>query len=159
MIAFDAAMMHQFTGEARYRELAESAYKFLTLPMAEGGAHYTVDGFPFLAEYAYTSPPLPNLRVLDGELIACVCLLNTATLLGDSEMLAEAAGVSAGLSATLPDMRTSEDFVRNAAYPWVVDNQGYYNCMRLWCRQLTAFTKDQTYREEADRWKLAAYNW
>lgn len=52
-----------------------------------GGAEYRDRGFRFPAEYIYGTPPLPNVRVLDGELLVVNFLFNSARLVGDSETL------------------------------------------------------------------------
>jgi hypothetical protein len=57
------------------------------VPLAQGGSQYEISGFKLPAEYVYATPPLPNVRVLDGEMIAIVALFDTARLLGDSEIL------------------------------------------------------------------------
>ena len=70
-----------------YRRLARRAAGFVALPIEEGGAQYEVLGFKLPAEYVYPSPPIPNVRVLDGELIVIAALFNVARLLGDSDLL------------------------------------------------------------------------
>lgn len=86
-MALSGAMLFNLTGHDRYRVLAQRAAGFLAVPIDEGGAQYDILGFKLPAEYIYPSPPLPNVRVLDGELIAVATLFNVARILGDSRIL------------------------------------------------------------------------
>lgn len=82
-----SAMLYRLTGEDRYRDLAVKAARFIGTPMSAGGGEYEVAGFRLPAEYIYNTPPLPNVRVLDGEMITVTSLYDTARLLADSEIL------------------------------------------------------------------------
>ena len=86
-MALNAALLYRLTEHESYRRLARRAAGFVALPIEEGGAQYEVLGFKLPAEYVYPSPPIPNVRVLDGELIVIAALFNGARLLGDSDLL------------------------------------------------------------------------
>jgi hypothetical protein len=82
-----AALLYALTGEQRYQVLALEAAQYLNTSISKGGAEYEVAGFHLPAEYVYNTPPLPNVRVLDGEFITITALYNGARLLGDSQLL------------------------------------------------------------------------
>ena len=89
----------RLTGTNSYREAAQRGSAFLRRPMTDGGAFYVADGFKYVAEYCYPAPPIPNYRVLDGELCSLVFLYNAALMLRDSDLLAFATGARAGAVA------------------------------------------------------------
>ena len=86
-MGLNGALLFRLTGDDRYATLARNAVAFIGLPVKHGGAQYDILGFKLPAEYVYPSPPIPNVRVLDGELIVAAALFDIARLLGDSELL------------------------------------------------------------------------
>ena len=85
-LAGAAACMFQLMGNHAYRDLAIDAVGFLRLPMDQGGALYREDGYSFIVEYAYRSPPAPNYRVFDGEFMSLPYLHNVAVILRDAQI-------------------------------------------------------------------------
>jgi hypothetical protein len=152
-IAGAAACALALTGKPRYRELVRDAVAFLRRPMAEGGALYRSDGYPYIAEYCYPSPPIPNDRVLDGELCSIVYLYNAALILADSGLLDFVIDLWPGLSHFLDMMCVEKDGLpvfgmdgqpMNPAYMW-----------QLWMTlQLVANgLKDRRFAAHARRWR------
>ena len=86
-MAAASAVLYKETGEQKYKALTLAALRYLDLPIQDNGARYDVSGFQLPAEYVYNTPPIPNVRVLDGELIASVATYSAARLLGDSSLL------------------------------------------------------------------------
>jgi hypothetical protein len=92
-----AALMHELTGEARYREISERAARFILVH-----GIYEVDGRPLPAEYIYDFRVMPNIRVLDGELITIRLLHLTAVLLRDVGLLDRVREFGEAISTELP---------------------------------------------------------
>lgn len=86
-MAMNAAVLYRLTDQQSYLELARKSAKYLSVSIDKGGAQYDILGFKLPAEYVYPSPPMPNVRVLDGELIVVASLFNVARLTGDSDLL------------------------------------------------------------------------
>jgi len=147
-----AACAYALTRKKEYKDIALGAFAFLKLPCEEGGALYSVDGFDFIAEYAYRTPPIPNYRVLDGELCSMPYLVNAGMLLDEPEMVSFAFRLNAGFRTSL-EMLADPD---NAPY-FGMDGQAMQpNYMwQLWmCLQLlAAIFKDRSYTNRAKMWR------
>jgi hypothetical protein len=159
VMALSAAILYQDTGKEAYRDLALKAVRFLQTPTRDGGALYYVGHFPHLAEYVYPSPPLPNVRVLDGEMIAVICVHDIAVLLRDSALLNLSMRLVASLSTDLDGATTHDGKILNARYPWLVDNVNYLNGMKVWAIMLGEIGKDLRFLEFAQRWNLSTNTW
>jgi hypothetical protein len=96
-----AALLYRLTGKEEYRTLALAAARYVVTPISKGGAQYSIDGFRFPAEYVYPTPPIPNIRVIDGEFGSAIALYNGARLLGDSELLRQSSAYFASLGMAL----------------------------------------------------------
>lgn len=159
VMAQNAAMLHRLTGREDYRELVLSTMRYLRAPMSGGGAGYDVNGFPHIAEYAYPSPPLPNIRVLDGELISALCVAGCAALLRDTDLTRYAAALCAGLAAGLDSFTTVDGLILNARYPWLVEDEGYTQVMVNCAAQLHRLTKDRAFDRAAKTWRVSDEHW
>jgi hypothetical protein len=95
------SVLYHLTKDERYKRLAQEAAAYLSLPLDAGGSEYDISGFKYPAEYVYPSPSLPNIRVLDRELISVLALYNAARFLGDGEMLRIAYQQMASLAMAL----------------------------------------------------------
>jgi hypothetical protein len=147
-----AACALALTGDKIFASVVREATAFLELPMAEGGAGYVVNGFPFIAEYVYPSPPIPNYRVLDGELGTAVFLYNAAVLTGDSALLDLVVRIGAGLPAALKLLRRPDGLPyfgmdgqpMNPSYMW-----------QLWMtlQLLANIYKDRVFLAHAAEWR------
>lgn len=147
-----AACAYALTGKVQYKEVAMGAFRFLCLPMEQGGALYQSDGFPYVAEYVYRSPPIPNYRVLDGELCTMPYLVNAAMLLDEPELAAFANRLNAGFLSAL-DLLADRD---GAPYFGMDGQPMQPNYMwQLWmCLQLlAAIFKDRSYTKRARMWR------
>lgn len=96
-----AALLYRMTEKPVYREIARQAARYLELSIEKGGSEYSIGGFRLPAEYVYPTPPLPNIRVIDGELGTAIAVYNAARLLGDSGMLRLATRHLASLATQL----------------------------------------------------------
>lgn len=140
------------TGEARWKELAQGAVRYLKLASEKTGAAYFIDGFQFNAEYAYRTAPIPNYRVLDGELCSPPYLHNAGLLLDNPEIVALAHRLACGLTVPLGLLRGKDGAPLLAmdghdmtpAYMWQL-----WACLQL----LSAMTKDRTFSRLARDWK------
>lgn len=140
------------TGEARWKDLARGALGYLHLPSEKGGAAYWIDGFQFSAEYAYRTAPIPNYRVLDGELCSPQYLYNAGLLLDEPEIVSLAHRLACGLTAPLRLLRRSDGAPlfgmdgqdMNPNYMWQL-----WMCLQL----LAAMTKDRTFAKLARDWR------
>jgi hypothetical protein len=140
------------TGEGCWRDMARGAVAYLKLPSHEGGAAYGIEGFHYIAEYVYRMPPIPNYRVLDGELCSPQYLHNAGLLLDDPQLVAFAHRLACGLIAPLRLLRRADgaplygmdgrDMDPN--YMWQL-----WMCLQL----LAAMTKDRAFAKIARDWK------
>lgn len=158
-MASAAAAMFRLTGEQRYAELARKAVNWLKLPMEHGGALYRNEGFVFVAEYAYRSPPLPNIRVLDGEMMAAVSTFNTAAMLQDPEMARFAVQLAYSLVAQLDLFTAKDGRIMNARYQWLVDTDNYLLPMQRLAIELGMITKDQRMFDASAKWRRSDTYW
>ena len=159
VMAQNGAMMYELTGEDRYRDLAYGALDYVRTPLDKGGAAYEDGGFPFIAEYAYPSPPLPNARIFDGELISAVCVMGCAKLFKDSELARYAAGLCAGAANHISVSTTHDGLIQNARYPWLINEEGYSRVMKNCAIQLFRITKDRTFERAATDWRVSDALW
>lgn len=145
-----SALMHKITGEEGYRLMARAAARFISTPMRNGGAEYMVDGFRLPAEYVYPTPPMPNVRVLDGELGVAIALYNAAQLMGDSEMLRQSTAYFGGLAMNLEGYLKEDGGLWFASY---VENmpEGYGWPMWALLQNAALITKDRRFTEYARR--------
>ncbi len=145
-----AALMFKITGDDKYRAMAQAATRFITTPMSKGGAEYTIDGFRLPAEYVYAAPPMPNVRVLDGELGVAIALYNAARLLGDSEMLRQSTAYFGGLAMNLEGYIKEDGGLWFASY---IENmpEGYGWPMWALLQNAAIITKDRRFTEYARR--------
>lgn len=111
-----SAIMYKLTGLDKYKKIAYEAALFITTPISEGGSEYKIDGFRLPAEYVYPTPPLPNVRVLDGELGVAISLYNAARILGDSNMLSDATAYFASIAMNLEGYITEDGDLSFAHY-------------------------------------------
>jgi hypothetical protein len=142
----------RLTGDPRHRAAALKAIGFLRRPMHAGGALYDIDGFSHVAEYCYASPPIPNYRVLDGEICSLVFLYNAALLLDDPSVMRFAMELVPGLARALDFFADPEGLPlfgmdgqpMNPTYMW-----------QLWMSlQLLANAfKDRRFAVHAERWR------
>lgn len=137
--------------EREYAELARGAARFLQLPMDLGGAMYECDGFRYIAEYVYKSPPIPNYRVLDGELCSVVYIYNAALLLGDSLLLRLAIQLAAGIAASIP-LFTSTRGLPVFGMDGQAMNPNYMWQLWVTLQLLGNAFKDRTFSEFAKDW-------
>ncbi|MFC1610911.1 D-glucuronyl C5-epimerase family protein [Myxococcota bacterium] len=158
-MGFAAALLAHLSGDRQLETLARRAFDFVGGRIDRGGATYEIDGFVLPAEYVYPTPPLPNIRILDGELMTAIDTYNTAVVLGDSDLLRLAARYGASLAAQLSSYETEEGFLQNARYPWLVDDPTYLKAMQHAARTLAAIHKDRIFAEQARHWKLAPGVW
>ncbi|KAA5926346.1 hypothetical protein F1536_12395 [Achromobacter xylosoxidans] len=147
-----ASILFKETGEEKYRQLALASLRYLDLPIQDGGARYSVSGYQLPAEYVYPSPPIPNVRVLDGELIAAVATYNAARMLGDSWALTLFQRQAYSLSMQL-DFYTRKDG-RMLFATYVEEMPDHYQWI-LWSnlQALGNITKDRRFSDTADRLK------
>ncbi|KCB47964.1 D-glucuronyl C5-epimerase family protein [Bordetella hinzii] len=152
VMAAAASILFKETGEEKYRQLALASLRYLDLPVQDGGAKYTVSGFQLPAEYVYPSPPIPNVRVLDGELIAAVATYNAARLLGNSWALALFQRQAYSLAMQM-DFYTRKDG-RMLFATYVEEMPEHYQWI-LWSnlQALGNITKDRRFSDTADRLK------
>lgn len=145
-----SALMFKITGEDKYQAMAQAATRFITTPMSKGGAEYTIDGFRLPAEYVYATPPMPNVRVLDGELGVAIALYNAARLLGDSEMLRQSTAYFGGLAMNLEGYLKENGGLWFASY---IENmpEGYGWPMWALLQNAAIITKDRRFTEYARR--------
>ena len=115
-IAAASALLWDITGDERYRELAIGAANFCGAPIEDGGGEYSMHGFRFSAEYVYNTPPLPNVRVLDGEVTTVLALFDTARILGDSRILQIAMRQGASLAMALEQYQRPNGDLEFAQY-------------------------------------------
>lgn len=144
-----ASILFKETGDEKYRALALAALRYLDLPIQDGGARYSVSGFQLPAEYVYDSPPVPNVRVLDGELIAAVATYNAARLLGNSWALGLFQRQAYSLSMQM-DFYTRKDG-RMLFATYVEEMPDHYQWI-LWSnlQALGNITKDRRFSNTAD---------
>jgi hypothetical protein len=149
-----AACVWRLTGNALYREIAEKGVAFLRTPMESGGALYHSDGFSFIAEYCYRSPPVPNYRVLDGEMCSLVYLYNAAVLLADPVLLSFALDLAPGLGHAL-DMFCAPDGLPVFGMDGQPMNPGYMWQLWMTLQLLANIFKDRRFVAHARRWRAA----
>lgn len=147
-----AACAYALTKKKEYKDLAMGAFRFLTCRSEDGGALYSVDGFDFIAEYVYRTPPIPNYRVLDGELCSMQYLVNAGMLIDEPELVSFAFRLNAGFRMEL-ELLSKDD---GSPY-FGMDGQSMQpNYMwQIWmCLQLlAAIFKDRSYTDRANLWR------
>lgn len=145
-----SALMYKISGEEKYRAMAQAATRFITTPINKGGSEYTIDGFRLPAEYVYGTPPLPNVRVLDGEFGVAIALYNAARLLGDSEMLRQSTAYFASIAMNLESYLKEDGGLWFAKY---IENmpEGYGWPMWALLQNSAIITKDRRFTEYARR--------
>lgn len=145
-----SALMYKITGEEKYSAMARAATRFITTPINKGGAEYAIDGFRLPAEYVYPTPPMPNVRVLDGELGVAIALYNAAIMLGDSEMLRQSTAYFASLAMNLEGYLKEDGGLWFASY---MENmpEGYGWPMWALLQNAAIITKDRRFTEYARR--------
>jgi hypothetical protein len=159
VMALNAALMFNMTGESHYRDIARKAINWIRTPVTAGGGLYTIDGFDFVAEYAYPSPPHGNIRVLDGEMISLLSIYSVAVILEDEDMLRFAIRLIYGLSTQLELFTTSNDLIQNARFQWLVDNPGYVIAMKQWATMLHWISKEKAFKRASERWHKSPHYW
>lgn len=147
-IAEGNAVLYALTGKDIYADWARKASKLLLNPISKGGSLYEVSGFRLPAEYIYDVQSVPNVRVLDGELIAVTSLCNTARLLQDSGLLRECFAQGAGLAMQLEWYRKPDGSLLFASY--VENMPPHYNWI-LWSNLIALgnIMKDRRFIEAA----------
>ncbi|MCG2643574.1 MULTISPECIES: D-glucuronyl C5-epimerase family protein [Bradyrhizobium] len=144
------ALLYRLTGKDKYKALAEDAFKFIRTPIAQGGAEYEVAGLRLPAEYVYPTPPIPNVRVFDGELDTAIAIFDAARLLGNSDMLRISARYFASLSMQL-DLYTAPDGdLRFSMYGGTMPD-GYRWPMWAMLQAAGIISKDRRFTEAARR--------
>ena len=143
------SLLYRLTGKERYKALAHEAMPFIVTPITKGGSEYDIQGFRLPAEYVYATPPLPNVRVLDGELGVAIGLYNSARLLGDSEMLRQSTAYFASIAMNM------ESYLKEDGGLWFsqyVENmpEGYEWAMWALLQNAATITKDRRFTEMRD---------
>src|SRR5262249_7264299 len=144
------ALLYRLTGKEEYASLAREAFQFIKTPIERGGAEYQVAGFRMPAEYVYRTPPLPNVRVLDGEFAVAIALYNGARLLGDSEMLQKSLQYLAGLAMQMDSYTTPDGDLYFAQYIEKMPEQYYWSMWAL-VQNAGIITKDRRFSRVARR--------
>lgn len=142
------AVLYRLTKNDRYKKLANEAAAYLSRPLDTGGSEYEISGFKYPAEYVYPSPPLPNIRVLDGELISVLALYNAARFLGDSEMLRVAFRQMASLAMALEYYRQKDG---NLYFAYYIEELPEHYKWQVWSnlQVLALVAKDSRFSEAA----------
>jgi len=142
------AVLYHLTEDERYKRLAREAAAYLSLPIDAGGSEYDISGFKYPAEYVYLSPPLPNIRVLDGELISVLAFYNAARLLGDGAMLRIAYRQMASLAMALEYYRQSNG---NLYFAYYIEEMPEHYKWQVWSalQVLALVAKDSRFSEAA----------
>ncbi|WP_342711217.1 D-glucuronyl C5-epimerase family protein [Bradyrhizobium sp. B124] len=159
VIANAAAVMFRLTGEDRYAELARAAVAWMKLPAADGGALYQDGAGMFVAEYPSDAPTVPNIGVLDGEMIAALAVYNTAALLEDDQMMRFAAQLAYSLVNKTDQCTTADGRINNARYQWLITTDSYITPMKRWAVQLGIITKDRRMLAHAENWRISDVYW
>lgn len=147
-----AACAWRLTENAVYKDIATRGLDFLRLPMNAGGALYESDGFRFVAEYCYASPPIPNYRVLDGELCSVIFLYNAALLLGDARTLDFVLELGPGLANVL-DMFCARDGLPAFGMDGQAMTPDYMWQLWVTLQLLANIFKDRRFTNHAKRWR------
>ena len=142
----------RLTGKTLYRDAAQRGAAFLRRPLFEGGAFYVSDGFKYIAEYCYPAPPIPNYRVLDGELCSLIFLYNAALMLADSELLAFALELAPGLAREL-DLFCAVDGLPIFGMDGQPMNPTYMWQLWMSLQLLANAFKDRRFADHARRWR------
>lgn len=146
-----AACAYALTGTSLYHDIVIRGTGFLQRPMAQGGALYTCDGYVYLAEYVYRSPPIPNYRVLDGELCSLLYVATAAQLTGSSELMAFAIRLGAGLAVSL-DMYCAPDGKPIFGMDGQPMNPDYMWQLWVTLQILANLLKDRSFSKHAEIW-------
>ena len=149
-IVIISALMYKATGDLNYRKMAHDASIFISKSISDGGSEYNIDGFRFPAEYVYPTPPLPNVRVLDGELGVAISLYNAARIIGDSKMLSDSIAYFASIAMNLEGY-LKEDGDLSFAYYFETMPEGYRWPMWALLQNAALITKDRRFTEYASR--------
>jgi D-glucuronyl C5-epimerase C-terminus len=146
------AVTHGLAPNAELFQCALNALGYLNLPIEYRGAKYSVDGFDFIAEYPCQTPPVPNYRVLDGELSAIPYLYNAAVIFKDIRFLSTALRLVAGIQVSLRLFRAE-----GGAPLFALDGQpmtpGYMWQLWMNLQLLDAIFKDRQFTRYAREWR------
>lgn len=145
-----AALMFKITKEPRFNDLAIASARFVGAPLHAGGAEYRDRGFRFPAEYIYGTPPLPNVRVLDGELLVVNFLFNSARLVGDSEVLQIAIRHGVSLNQAMDYYENDDGTLMFASYVEKMP-EGYSWLLWSKLQSISGLIKHPRMRELAER--------
>lgn len=142
------SVLYHLTKDERYRSLAQQAAAYLSRPLGAGGSEYDISGFKYPAEYVYPSPPLPNIRVLDGEVISVLALYNAARFLGDSEMLRIAYRQMASLAMAMEYYRQKSG---NLYFSYYIEEMPEHYKWQVWSnlQVLALVAKERRFAEAA----------
>ncbi|HNI68400.1 MAG TPA: D-glucuronyl C5-epimerase family protein [Nitrospira sp.] len=141
------AILYHVTKDGRYKRLAREAAAYLSLPLGAGGSEYDISGFKYPAEYVYSSL-LPNVRVLDGEVISVLALYNAARFLGDSEMLRIAYRQMASLAMAMEYYREKNG---NLYFAYYIEEMPEHYKWQVWSalQILALVAKEQRFADAA----------
>jgi len=144
------ALMYRLTGKPEYAAIARDAMAFITTPIEKGGAEYDIGGFKLPAEYVYATPPLPNIRVLDGEFGVAIAIYNGARLLGDSNMLQTSLKYFASLAMQMEAYTSPDGDLQFSQYIEKMPD-GYRWPMWALLQNAGLITKDRRFSDVARR--------
>lgn len=144
------ALLFRLTGKPEYATIAREAMAFITTPIDKGGAEYDIGGFRLPAEYVYATPPLPNIRVLDGEFAVATAIYNGARLLGDSGMLQTSLKYFASLAMQMEAYTSSDGDLQFSQYIEKMPD-GYRWPMWALVQNAGLITKDRRFSDVARR--------
>ena len=144
------ALLHRLTGKPEYAAIAHDAMAFITTPIDKGGAEYDIGGFKLPAEYVYATPPLPNIRVLDGEFAVAIAIYNGARLLGDSSMLQTSFKYFASLAMQMEAYTSPDGDLQFSQYIEKMPD-GYRWPMWALVQNASLITKDRRFSDVARR--------
>lgn len=144
------ALLYRLTGKPEYATIARDAMAFITTPIDKGGAEYDIGGFRLPAEYVYETPPLPNIRVLDGEFGVAIAIYNGARLLGDSRMLQTSLKYFASLAMQMESYTSSDGDLQFSQYIEKMPD-GYRWPMWALIQNAGLITKDRRFSDVARR--------
>ena len=148
-----AACAYALSGNPAFADVVKKAVAFLALETSRGGAGYEIDGYPHIAEYVYATPPIPNYRVLDGELCSVVFLFNAATLLADSTLLAYSHRLAGGLANGLNLLSSRGDGLPYFGMDGQAMNPDYMWQLWMTLQLLANAFKDRSFSQRARDWR------
>lgn len=149
-----AACAFRLTEDTKYRDAARSGLGFLRLSASQGGALYWSEGYMYVAEYAYSTPPIPNYRVLDGEICTLIYLHTAAVLMRDPDLLDFAIRLEPGLIAML-DLLCAPDGLPQFGMDGQPMNPNYMWQLWVALQQLANIFKERRFTEYAGVWASA----